>query len=100
MAAVASDVVDVRGVCAHLFVARGMLNHCDCWQHDLINATIHFSVVFFFYAECFRHKITRDCNDRRDSTETESDAPARYVFEMKSWLSRPEEFLVLQSIPN
>ncbi|KRX60773.1 hypothetical protein T09_11957 [Trichinella sp. T9] len=68
MVAVASDVVSFGGVCAHLFVARGVLNH--------------------------------NCNDRRDSTETESDAPARYVFEMKSWLSRPEDFLVLQNIPN
>ncbi|KRX60730.1 hypothetical protein T09_2744 [Trichinella sp. T9] len=82
MVAVASDVVSFGGVCAHLFVARGVLNHSDCWQHDLINATIHIAFVFFFYAECFRHKITTDCNDRCDSTETESDAPARYVFEM------------------
>ncbi|KRY61334.1 hypothetical protein T03_13634 [Trichinella britovi] len=71
MVTVASDVVSFGGVCAHLFVVRGVLNHSDCWQHDLINATIHFAV------------ITTDCNDRRDSTETESDAPARYVFEMK-----------------
>ncbi|KRY61308.1 hypothetical protein T03_7431 [Trichinella britovi] len=52
-----------------------------------------------------RHKITTDCNDRRDSTETESDAPARYlstftIMNARSWLSRPEDFLVLQNIPN
>ncbi|KRZ98040.1 hypothetical protein T08_2096 [Trichinella sp. T8] len=85
MVAVASDVVGSGGVCAHLFVARGVLNHSDCWQHDLINATIHFAVVFS--SKCF---FDLCCSQLSTFT----------IMNARSWLSRPEDFLVLQNIPN